>query len=282
MKVEYSEITHYHSFMEYFGEQHTFQTFDDRGVNKKLIKQLHGTLKQHFTTLWRLNQKGAGVFFCVNQTNGEGRSTKHIEKVRALFIDLDGSPLPNFQELGLLPNIVVKTSPNKFHCYWLVEDCPLESFSLYQQALATRFNSDPKVKDLPRVMRVAGFFHNKHEKYPVKVSVMHGETPYTIENIKKYYNLKRPQRKVINYKPNLYQGKYTGTLRYGTSEGDRHGQLVKILIAIRLRGESYEYMKNEAMLFARGCTPPENENEVMFQVNDIWKRYNAKIERLSN
>jgi hypothetical protein len=147
--------------------------------------------------------------------------------------------------------------------------------------LATRFNSDPKVKDLPRVMRVAGFFHNKHEKYPVKVSVMHGETPYTIENIKKYYNLKRPQRKVIDYKPNLYQGKYTGTLRYGTSEGDRHGQLVKILIAIRLRGESYDYMKNEAMLFARGCSPPENENEVMFQVNDIWKRYNAKIKGLS-
>jgi len=265
--------------MEYFGEQHTFQTFDDKGVNKKLIKQLHGTLKQHFTTLWRLNKKGAGVFFCVNQTNGEGRSTKHIEKVRALFIDLDGSPMPNFQELGLLPNIVVKTSPNKYHVYWLVKDCPLESFSLYQQALAIRFNSDPKVKDLPRVMRVAGFYHNKSKSYPVKVSAMHGDEPYSVKDLKKHYDLKKPEVRKFDYSPSLYKGQYTGTLRYGSNEGDRHGQLVKILIAIRLRGEDYAYLKNEGLQFGKQCDPQEDPKEIMFQVNDIWKRYQPKVSK---
>ena len=74
----------------------------------------------------------------------------------------------------------------------------------------------------------------------------------------------------------MYQGKYTGTLRYGSSEGDRHAQLVKILIAIRLRGEDYNYLKREALEFARNCKPPEDEGEVMFQVNDIWNRYQPR------
>ena len=48
-------------FLDYFGETHTFQTFDDKMVNKKLIKQLHGRIKNHFHELAELNQKG-GVY----------------------------------------------------------------------------------------------------------------------------------------------------------------------------------------------------------------------------
>ena len=228
---KYTENSHYHTFIRYFGQEHSFQTFCDKGKNKALIKQVHGTLEEHFKTLAQLNLKGAGVFFTVNETDLKGRTTEHIKKVRALFIDLDGSPLPNFKELKLFPNIIVKSSEGKYHCYWLVKDCPLESFSLYQQALATRFNSDPKVKDLPRVMRVAGFYHNKQWSQPVRVEQMFGDDPCSIQDLKKYYDLKKPEVKEFNYSPSLYKGQYTGTLRYGTDEGDRHGQLVKILIA---------------------------------------------------
>jgi len=273
---EYSELSHYHSFMEYFGDKITFQTFDDKVKNKKLIKQLHGSLKQHFKTLSRLNKQGAGIFFCVNETNLEGRSKKNITKVRAVFIDLDGSPLP--QKFEVQPHIIVNSSPNKYHCYWLVEDMILDSFSLFQEALANKFNSDPKVKDLPRVMRLAGFYHNKTKTpYPVKVINRIDRQPYTQKEIKEGLMLQRPQRKKItDFKPSLYKGKYSGTLRYGSKEGDRHEQLVRMLIAIRLRGESYNYLKNEALTFARLCDPPEDEREVMFQVNDIFNRYQPR------
>jgi|TARA_E500000178_G_C16869759_1_gene683759 hypothetical protein len=275
---KYTENSHYHTFIRYFGQEHSFQTFCDKGKNKALIKQVHGTLEEHFKTLAQLNLKGAGVFFTVNETDLKGRTTEHIKKVRALFIDLDGSPLPNFKELKLFPNIIVKSSEGKYHCYWLVKDCPLESFSLYQQALATRFNSDPKVKDLPRVMRVAGFYHNKQWSQPVRVEQMFGDDPCSIQDLKKYYDLKKPEVKEFDYSPSLYKGQYTGTLRYGTDEGDRHGQLVKILIAIRMRGESYEYLKNEGLEFGKNCKPQEDPKEIMFQVNDIWKRYRPKEE----
>ena len=114
---KYTENSHYHTFIRYFGQEHSFQTFCDKGKNKALIKQVHGTLEEHFKTLAQLNLKGAGVFFTVNETDLKGRTTEHIKKVRALFIDLDGSPLPNFKELKLFPNIIVKSSEGKYHCY---------------------------------------------------------------------------------------------------------------------------------------------------------------------
>jgi len=266
-----TDQSHYGIFLNYFGTHHTFQTFCDKGINKKLIKQLHGTIEEHLDELTKLNQKGAGVFFTVNETNLKGRTTEHIKSVRSLFIDLDGYPLP--KKFELQPHLIVETSPKKYHCYWLCNDVPLVSFSLFQQALSFKYNADSKVKDLPRVMRVAGFFHNKRKPFPIKIINMVDELPYTREQIRDTLKLKRPENKINSYEIPQYKGKYSGTLRYGMKEGDRHATLVKMLIAIRKRGESYEYAKLEAETFGKLCTPPENPKEIMFQLKDIWKRY---------
>jgi len=270
----YNQNSHYAIFMDAFGTHHSFQTFCDKGKNKRLVKQFHGTLEQHINELWELNKQGAGVFFTVNQTDLQGRTTKNITKVRSVFIDLDGAPLPEHFELQ--PHFILNTSPDKYHCYWLVEDMPIESFTLYQQALANKFNSDPKVKDLPRVMRIAGFYHNKAKPYPIKVVKACGiEVPYKMAEIRDGLGLKRPEKPVIrmDYTPPTYKGRYSGTLKYGVGKGDRHEALVKMLIAIRMRGESMDYARNEALAFAAACNPPEDRNEVLFQVNDIWSRY---------
>ena len=107
------------------------------------------------------------------------------------------------------------------------------------------------------------------------------ERPYTRDEIRDTLKLKRPENKASNYEIPQYKGKYSGTLRYGMKEGDRHGTLIKMLIAIRKRGESYEYAKLEAETFGKLCTPPENPKEIYFQLNDIWKRYEP-ITTLSN
>jgi len=67
-----NDQSHYGIFLNYFGTHHTFQTFCDKGINKRLIKQLHGTIEEHLKTLTKLNQKGAGVYFTVNATNLKG------------------------------------------------------------------------------------------------------------------------------------------------------------------------------------------------------------------
>ena len=151
----------------------TFQTFDDDKVRKDLrhARVFHGTLDQHAGALVRLQQQGAGVFIMVNKGDGvthEGyktcRTAKNVVKVRALFIDLDGAPLQPVMD-ALKPDIVVESSPGRWHCYWLTNDCPLADFRLRQQQLAAKFDGDLQVIDLPRVLRLPGFFHQKGERF---------------------------------------------------------------------------------------------------------------------
>ena len=140
----------------------TFQTFDDNQsrASKSLVSMLHGTLNSHAKTLTNLNQKGAGIFVTVNQTNLNGRKANDIEKIRAVFLDLDGSPLKPVLDHHLEPHIIVESSPSRWHAYWLC-DLPREKFSAVQLGLAYRFNGDTTVHDLPRVMRLPGFYHLK-------------------------------------------------------------------------------------------------------------------------
>lgn len=147
------------------GEQtFTFQTFADKKEdrdNRNLLRVLHGTFTQHSAQLAALNQQGAGVFMCINETNGNGRKAENVTRVRALFVDLDGAPLRPVLEHTSPPDIIVESSPGKWHAYWRVQDCPLDQFKPAQQKLAALFHGDPSVCDLPRVMRLPGFFHQK-------------------------------------------------------------------------------------------------------------------------
>lgn len=145
----------------------TFQTFDDKG-KQPLANILHGTLSEHAEALTELNKQGAGVFVMVNEGDGLGRATANIRRIRALFVDTDGAPYPD--PLPLEPHIIVQSSPNKWHLYWLVYDILLNEFAPLQKALAAHYGTDPAVCDLPRVMRLPGFNHCKAE--PVRVELV--------------------------------------------------------------------------------------------------------------
>jgi hypothetical protein len=137
-------------------------------ANKKVTDQIVLLIDKGMENLARLNKKGYDIYFVPNKTDLSGkRSAKSIEKVRALFIDIDDTSkdnLPIIQSMSPKPSIVVQTSPNKFHCYWLVNDCALEEFKNAQKALIAKFQSDPSVNDLPRLMRVPEFYNHKNEK----------------------------------------------------------------------------------------------------------------------
>jgi AAA domain/RepB DNA-primase from phage plasmid/Primase C terminal 2 (PriCT-2) len=157
----------------------TFQTFDDdaKRKDKTLARILHGTLDQHWKKLCDVNRKGAGVYITVNATDGQGRTAKNITRARALFTDLDGAPLEPVLQATPRPHIALKSSPGKFHCYWLVEDIALEQFEGFQKALAARFGGDPAVCDLPRVLRLPGFWHRKGEPYKSNIVRLHHSVP---------------------------------------------------------------------------------------------------------
>jgi hypothetical protein len=153
--------------------EYTFQTFDDsprRSMAK--AKVLHGTLETHADELIYLNNCGAGVFVMVNRGDGHihagkktCRTNDNVVAVRALFADADGTPIGPILEKCPPPHILVESSPDKWHIYWLTNDTKLDEFKARQQAIANTLGTDPAVNDLARVLRLPGFYHQKNEPF---------------------------------------------------------------------------------------------------------------------
>ena len=151
----------------------TFQTFDESNARSaRLARVFHGTLEQHLSALREMNDAGAGIFVMVNAGDGcvhDGsktcRTEANVMRVRAVFVDLDGAPVAPVLCSPAPPDWIVASSIGRWHAYWRVNDCPLETFGIVQDALARNFGGDRSVKDLPRVMRVPGFVHRKNAPF---------------------------------------------------------------------------------------------------------------------
>ena len=127
-------------------------------------------------TAWQ--QRGAGVYVTVNRTDLHGRKAENIVRVRAVFVDLDGSPIEPVDQCGLDPHVVVESSPGQCHAYWLTDDLPLDQFKPVQQTIVRRFKGDQAVCDVSRVMRLPGFWHLKAEPFLTRIVTVNEALPY--------------------------------------------------------------------------------------------------------
>jgi hypothetical protein len=85
------------------------------------------------------------------------------------------------------PNIVVETSPGKAHYYFLCEGIAKSEFTGIETRLIDDYGSDPNAKDLARVLRLPGFYHNKKKPHLVKISHESGSLPYSRDAIIKAF-----------------------------------------------------------------------------------------------
>jgi len=159
--------------------------FHFRALNGKSIKQLTSSEKNWQENILSLIKQGYQLFVNVNEADNKGVKAANITKVRALFLDLDDTSQDNLaiiETMPLAPNLVVNSSKGKFHCYWRVDDCPLDQFTKLQKALAAKYNGDTSVSDLPRIMRLAGSYNLKNEPQQVNV-ISHQDEVYTTNEI---------------------------------------------------------------------------------------------------
>lgn len=242
----------------------TFQTFPDKETDKhgpskwKLTRVLHGTLVQIGNTLRYLNEQGAGVYATVNETDGKGRKAENIIKVRCVFADLDGSPLD--PAMDDMPNMVVETSPGKYHAYWKISDCPLAGFKQIQQSIANKYNSDPKVCDLPRVMRVPGFFHHKNDPFLSEIVFRSDSGQVTFSEACEKWPVKPRERFSSPRYTKASQGDFKGT--YGAGKGQRNDHVAKRLCGAISRGVRGGDLWQEALKEGYACDPPLHEAEI--------------------
>jgi hypothetical protein len=167
----------------------TWQWFDDRKNGGSGLQPgwVHGSLGEHWDTLVAKNRAGAGIFVMVNEGDGRGRSAPNVVGLRALFADWDeGAPAPG--DLDRCPPSIEVESARGPHAYWLLRvGEPLSAFQSAQKRIAQFFQSDGKVCDLPRVMRVPGFYHRKGEPRLVRLRAVR-PVRYSIAEVLAHYS----------------------------------------------------------------------------------------------
>lgn len=179
-------------FLAALGKQRiTAQVFPDREGGRPYPQILHGPHSALERKLRALNAAGAGIFVMVNHGNLLGRRAENVTGVAAYFADLDGSPLPEVWPLP--PTVTVESSPGRYHAYWRVSDAPPEHFSRVQQHIALLLGGDDKVHDLPRVMRLPGYSHQKREPFESRILEIN-EVTYQHEEVMAAFAVPRPRR----------------------------------------------------------------------------------------
>jgi len=180
-----------------------FQTFTDgtRPIKDPLARSWFQSLDAFKAIAPRFQVKGAGVFV---QVNDGPRGKKNVTAPRALFIDDDVKD----RKLNLTacpPSIVVESSPGKRQYFWLLVDdertfTKLEEWQQAQRQLIAAHNTDPKMINYDRVMRLPGSLHMKNRAQPHRVCILdlHPDRRYTIaEVVAAYPATVKKQRRVV-------------------------------------------------------------------------------------
>lgn len=164
------------------------QTFDDReGVEKDKSLITNGRPNDYTSDkLFDLNSRGAGIFFTVNKFPTGKRTKNDCSGVNAWFVESDDLSIDdqtrNLLSSPLAPSIVVR-SKKSLHAYWLAKDATIENFVKIQQGLIEKFSGDPAMKDISRVLRIPGFYHNKSDPFMVDLMDFRPDLVYTEEQM---------------------------------------------------------------------------------------------------
>jgi hypothetical protein len=251
------------NFLDYCtgGEDVAFRTFDDQESARTFPLKLYGQLDDVAFKLTQENQKGSGVFWVVNKCNNK-QTDATVTEVRAVFVDLDGAELAPVIAAEIRPHVLIESSPGKFHAYWLVSgNFPVTEFSRYQKALARKFNGDPVVSNLSRVMRLPGFYHRKDPSNPFMTRVMniYDQLPYGPSDILEglRLNLDEPENKHLRLVTPTENGKRT------IPQGQRDVTLTKRAASLRNAGLEYKELLEQLLkINSKECEVPLPEKQV--------------------
>jgi putative DNA primase/helicase len=279
------------------GEQFTFQTFTDskqaREQHKRdpLARVLHGTLSQLWNVLVDLSAAGAGVYVTVNETNLRGRAASDVVRVRAYFVDLDGASIDNLNRLPLKPHIVAETSPGKFHAYWRPESASLDGFKATQKRLADLMGGDEKVCDLPRVMRLPGFPHQKEPKKPFLVQILECASLPAYSDQELHRALDDAERKMQSASPGPHRASISQDIMAGLSfppdmtqgfpDGQRTAELVRRAgWCLGPQNMTEEQATAACLEWNNYNNPPLSEEKIRSTVASISRAENKKRENV--
>lgn len=224
IKPDHSEAQRHLALLDPNALSFTFQTFDDDQdrTDSSLAQIIHGPLDQHWQTLVTLNRRGAGVYITINETDGRGRRKENITRIRAIWQECDRGDEP---PLPCDAHIEVESSKGKYHRYVLTDSNAINEFEAVQQRLVDDFGSDSNAKDRSRMLRLAGFFHQKRNKrkglngqpFMVRIVSTSEQPSMAWTEVKRHFPPVLHKEKAI-----------VTTVKSQTQSGNSNGELVQI------------------------------------------------------
>ena len=196
----------------------------------------------------------SSIHFAINRIDGDRRTNENVSSIRSLFLDLDGTPLDEIQVMirdggRTPPHAIIETSPERFHCYWLVKDCDVHKYTSIQKALANRFGGDGNVADPARIARLPGFYHQKlkdgilSKPFLSKIIYRTDSDAYSLDELISGLGLNLSKDSNVNWKPSsrfdirdkLHDGQRTEALTKFSGRLIREGlsdeEAIEILVA---------------------------------------------------
>lgn len=180
MMIDLKQASKFLEILDEHAEFFTFQVFPDSESSSVRPEIIHSSLEQVSSKLEELNKLGAGIFVTINETDGNGRSLEHITRVRAYMADRDTE---EFNPPTIEPTAIIKTG-NGEHYYFILKEFSekaKKSYRVRQEGIIEIMKTDPSIKDLPRVMRLPGFYHCKDMENPKLITVISGPNQYYTE-----------------------------------------------------------------------------------------------------
>ena len=141
-----------------------FRVFHDSIRDSKLARKIHGDFNTVAAELSAYNQGGYGVYAVINHGGHDDNSITHST---AIMIDLDGNAgLPATWHVA--PHIITrKGETGNYHAYWLLNTTTdMVEWSRTCKRLIAQYNSDPRIHNPSRVMRLPSFMHLKDINAP--------------------------------------------------------------------------------------------------------------------
>ena len=137
----------------------------DKGQLASVFK---ATLDEAEGRISAAQERGYGVFVNVNETDGGGGKV-NVTRVRAVYAEFDKG---EYTEPPIKPTFVVQSKNGK-HLYWVLTDVITagQAEDLLRRITA-KLGSDPKIKDVSRVLRVPGTLHQKDPNDTYEVSLI--------------------------------------------------------------------------------------------------------------
>jgi hypothetical protein len=238
---------------------------NDKQITSRWVK-VNGTLETDIQNIINKYNTNCNIYFGANPR--KGNSTTEVSRVSSCFIDIDSKDFisieafnshiqylekklfPHFQ---LLPSIKV-SSGHGYHFYWVLsENIEGGRWREIQIALIEIFNSDPTLKDLPRIIRVPGSMNIKKET-PVKCEVVYeNDNTYTernflpvLEQYKKVETTKKAsEREYSNQSRNIDKETFVNAVittleEYGQNMFSDYQDFRKLIFSCKAGGVPYE------------------------------------------